>query len=332
LDVTDTGIDSDGGDTPSCAVCVLAYNEEQHMGSTLRAILRGISDENVVVHLYANGCTDRTAEVARVVANWYPKLVVHELEIASKPEAWNAGLADHEQDVLVFADGDVIPEPGVVECLRDELWNSPLALITTCRPVPVSKGLNWQQRVVGFMQTPLHQDFVSGRFYAIKRRDIMELLAQAGYDGLPSGVTGEDGFLNLLVGPDRLIVSECRAAYKPPNLADYCRYLARIRWQNEQLALLLPFTYPPSFWTMVKRVARKVRRAPNKFHVAGAIPGVVLKHAFKLFAASQIRRAYRALGPVGINGADVLSIGTRAASTKVNVGVRLTQLDGTPAQ
>jgi hypothetical protein len=311
---------------------VLAYNEEQHMGNTLRAILRGISDENVVVHLYANGCTDRTADVARVVATWYPKLAVHELEIASKPEAWNAALADHDHDVLVFADGDVVPEPGVVECLRDRLWDSPSALISTCRPVPASKGLRWQQRLVGFMQMPLHQDFLSGRFYAIKRRDIMELLSQAGYDGLPPGVTGEDGFLNLLVGLDRLLVSECRAAYKPPNLADYCRYLARIRWQNEQLALLLPFTYPPSPWSVFKRVVRKVRRAPNKFHVAGAIPGVVLKHAFKLFAAPQIRRAYRALGPVGKNGAEVLSIATRAASAKVNMGARLTQLDGTRGQ
>jgi glycosyltransferase involved in cell wall biosynthesis len=314
--MADTGIDSDGAESPSCAVCVLAYNEEQNMGSTLRAILRGISDENVVVHLYANGCTDRTADVARVVANWYPKLVVHELEIASKPEAWNAGLADHDYDVLVFADGDVVPEPGAVECLRDELWNSPIALISTCRPVPVTKGLNWQQRVVGFMQMPLHQDFVSGRFYAIKRRDILELLSQAGYDGLPSGVTGEDGFLNLLVGTDRLLVSECRAAYKPPNLADYCRYLARIRWQNEQLTLLLPFTYPPSLWSIVKRGVQKVRRAPNKFQVARAIPGVVLKHTFKLVAAHQIRRAYRALGPVGIDGAEVLSVATRAGSTK----------------
>src|SRR3954447_8358240 len=151
LDMTGTGLNSDDGDPPSCAVCVLAYNEEQHMGSTLRAILRGISDENIVVHLYANGCTDGTADVARVVATWHPKLVVHELEIASKPEAWNVGLADHDYDVLVFADGDVIPEPGVVERLRDELWSSPVALIATCRPVPASKGLNWQQRIVGFM-------------------------------------------------------------------------------------------------------------------------------------------------------------------------------------
>jgi glycosyltransferase involved in cell wall biosynthesis len=314
--MADTGIDSDGGDSPSCAVCVLAYNEEQNMGSTLGAILRGISDENVVVHLYANGCTDRTADVARVVANWYPKLVVHELEIASKPEAWNVGMADHDYDVLVFADGDVVPEPGVVECLRDELWNSPIALISTCRSVPVTKGLDWQQRVVGFMQMPLHQDFVSGRFYAIKRREILELLSQAGYDGLPPGVTGEDGFLHLLVGTDRLLVSECRAAYKPPNLAEYCRYLARIRWQNEQLTLLLPFTYPPSLWSIVKRGVRKVRRAPNKFQVARAIPGVLLKHTFKFVAAAQIGRAYRALGPVGIDGAEVLSVATRAGSTK----------------
>jgi hypothetical protein len=164
---------------------------------------------------------------------------------------------------------------------------------------------------------PLYQDFLAGGFYAIKRHAVAELLAGAGYDGLPVGVTGDDSFLDHLVGADRLLLSESRSAYEPPNFSDFCLYLARIRWQNEQLALLLsaPASDGPQAGT-VSRVIGKVRRSGRPLRMVGALASVALKRVFVLIAAPQIDRVYRKLGVVGIDGAGLLGRATRSESTK----------------
>jgi glycosyltransferase involved in cell wall biosynthesis len=296
----------------SLSVCVLAHNEEKGIGATLQAILKGTEARPFPVHVYANGCTDGTADACRKLAATHQNIKVHELTIASKPNAWNTAFAEQSAEFVVFSDGDVIPDEGAARALARELEQHPAAIIATCTQVTAGTGLNLEQKLVGILQSPLHQDFLAGGFYAVRRQALAELLAKNGFAGLPQGVTGEDCFLDRLVGPERLVVAKCRSAYQPPGFSDYCRYLARLRWQNEQLELLLRKEQLPHEGTL-DRLSSKFRRSESKGHFLAMLVPVLARQAFQLLAAPVIRKNYERLGPVRADGAGVLSSSTRSA-------------------
>jgi hypothetical protein len=84
-------------------VIIPAYDEERVLGSTLQALLDGLP-EAVQVVVVCNGCTDRTAEVARRCG---PPVEVLEVEVASKVGALNAGDAVARSFPRIYLDADV---------------------------------------------------------------------------------------------------------------------------------------------------------------------------------------------------------------------------------
>jgi cellulose synthase/poly-beta-1,6-N-acetylglucosamine synthase-like glycosyltransferase len=111
-------------DPVSVGVVIPAHNEQQALSRCLQALaaqdFRG-AGEIVVV---ANGCTDRTAAVARESAGRLPPnwtLLVLELESAAKWSALNAADTSIEADIRVYLDADVILAPSTVTDLTKEL-------------------------------------------------------------------------------------------------------------------------------------------------------------------------------------------------------------------
>ncbi len=203
---------------PSVCVCILAHNEEKNISRTLAAICSTKEAESLPVYVYANGCSDGTAKEVTRFAQTHRNVQLCELPIASKPLAWNTAFAAHRSEFIIFSDGDILVEPGAALQLVNELKSFPDAVIATCRQVAIDEGLTFQQKLVGFMQIPLVQNFLAGGFYAVRRQPLAELLEQKGFTALPEGVAGEDAFLDYLVGPERLVVSAACAAYLPPCL------------------------------------------------------------------------------------------------------------------
>lgn len=298
---------------PPFAVCVLAHNEERRIKQTLAAILVRLPEE-IPVYVYANGCTDRTGTLVSEYATTHRQVVLRNLSIASKPRAWNSAFQELGHEILVFSDGDISPDPGAAVRLTSELRQNPIAVIATCRQVPISEGVTFSQRLVGFLQIPLAQDFLAGGFYAVRRQALADLLAERGLTGLPEGVTGEDSFLDFLVGRERLVVAECRSAYEPPNLRDYCRYLARLRWQNQQINLLWGGNAPRQAGE--RSIVAKIQRAGSVGRLFVGLVAVSCRILFKMAAASAIERHYRRLGPLRADGAGVLGAATRSQSVK----------------
>jgi glycosyltransferase involved in cell wall biosynthesis len=297
-------------------VCLLAHNEEKHIARTILAVLNGTEELLFPVYVYANGCTDLTANITLELAEKHGNVYLRDIPVASKPNAWNTALAEQRKDFLIFADGDVIPDPGAVFRLIEELRNTPGAIIATCRQVPILRGINWQQKLVGILQMPLAQDFLAGGFYAVKRQALVQMLEEKGFSALPPGLTGEDRFLDIIVGKERLIVSDCRSAYEPPAIADYCRYLARMRWQNEQIALLLHERQALPARGITGRLTDKFKRCQSKWHFPVMLMVVMCRNIFRLIAAPVIRRKYRELGPVREDGTIILQRSTRSVSSK----------------
>jgi hypothetical protein len=301
--------------TPSYSVCILAHNEEKNIARTLAALCDDSREAAASIYVYANGCTDRTVKIVRKFGRDHNNVHVRELPVASKPNAWNMAFSEQLVDHIIFADGDILPDVGAAGQLVAELRNTPQAVIATCRQVPLMRGLSWQRKCVGFMQLPLVQDFLAGGFYAVRRQALAALLAERGYTALPAGVTGEDCFLDAIAGTARLRVAECRSAYEPPDISDYCRYLARIRWQNEQLSLLLPQAQVQTA-DGIRRLINKLKKSRNRARLLPAGIAVSMRYLFKLIAASAIKRNYRALGPVRMDGASILQNSTRSFSSK----------------
>ena len=299
---------------PSVCVCILAHNEEKYINRTLAAICSTKEAETVPVYVYANGCSDRTAEEVTRFAQTHGNVQLCELPIASKPLAWNTAFAAHQSEFIVFSDGDILVEPGAALQLVNELRTFPDAVIATCRQVAVDEGVTFQQKLVGFMHIPLVQNFLAGGFYAVRRQSLANLLEQKGFTALPSGVAGEDAFLDYLVGPERLVVSEACAAYVPPHLNDYCRYLARIQWQNEQIRICWQ-NIAPEHGSM-KRIVNKIRRISSFRRLCVAVLAVSARHLYRMLFSSRIANHYRNIGPLRINGAEVLRDATRSLSAK----------------
>lgn len=101
------------------SVIIPASNEEAYIDRCLRALFAsspvGMAAEAVVV---ANGCRDRTADVARAQARladsagW--RLTVLDLAQGSKPGALNAGDAVAKGDLRVYLDADIVVSADVM--------------------------------------------------------------------------------------------------------------------------------------------------------------------------------------------------------------------------
>lgn len=85
------------------AVIVPAHDEERVLPRTLQVLLAGLPAE-VQVLVVPNGCSDRTAEVARTFA---PRVEVIEVAEASKTAALNAGDAAARGYPRVYLDADI---------------------------------------------------------------------------------------------------------------------------------------------------------------------------------------------------------------------------------
>jgi glycosyltransferase involved in cell wall biosynthesis len=301
-------------------VCILAYNEQKHIADTIRAILTGNGDLRFDVIVYANGCTDKTVDVVRGLCERTPNLRLRELTKPSKPNAWNTAFLENTNPILFFSDGDVRPQPGSVAALRRYFDEHPQASLVCSQFWPENHGLTFEQHVTGLLQIPLAQDYLSGAFYAVRRSQVSAQLNEKGLDGIPEGVVGEDEFLGALTPQDALIVAREKVYYEPPLFADYCKFLARLRWQEEQRIQiyggLLDDRSRATGSSGWRRISRKLARRQGLARTLLGLTSVVMRTAVKAVFRSRIDRCYRALGPVCREGRNILSCATRSESAK----------------
>lgn len=301
-------------------VCILAYNEQRHIADTIRAVLAGNGDASFDVVVYANGCTDGTADVVRKLAATIPNLRLRELAKASKPNAWNTAFAENANPFLFFSDGDVRPEPGSVLGLRWYFDQQPQVSLVCSQFWPVMRGLTVEQRLTGFLQIPLAQNFVTGGFYAVRRAHLAARLDVKCPRGIPEGIVGEDAFLESLFTRNAILVAREKVLYEPPAFADYWKYLARVRWQQEQLREVYSGIVDEeesgsnSGW--LSRLAAKFALGQSPARTLLGLVAAASRTVVKTFCKARIDRYYRNLGPVCGEGEGILSHGTRSESAK----------------
>lgn len=127
------------------SVIIPASNEEHYIDRCLQALFQsspvGVPVEAVVV---ANGCRDRTVEVARAQqplaqkAGW--QLMVLDLVQGSKPGALNAGDAAARGELRVYLDADIVVTPDVMAQVASALHREKPVYVGATPVIPAAQS------------------------------------------------------------------------------------------------------------------------------------------------------------------------------------------------
>lgn len=130
------------------SIIIAAHNEESVLGATLDALLLDAAGAEIIVA--PNGCTDKTAEVARARPG------VHVVEVADggKANALNAAETAATTFPRIFLDADIIADPGTVAALAAAL-NRPGVLAAVPERYFDTSGRPWPVRAWSAIHTRL---------------------------------------------------------------------------------------------------------------------------------------------------------------------------------
>jgi poly-beta-1,6-N-acetyl-D-glucosamine synthase len=119
---------------------VLVHNEEANIETCLGAILAERDGPALVrtVLVISSGCTDRTEEIVRRIANSDSRVrLIAEPQRSGKASALNLLLLESDEPFVVILGGDVVFAPGSLASLV-EPFRDPLVGMTGARPVPTN--------------------------------------------------------------------------------------------------------------------------------------------------------------------------------------------------
>jgi glycosyltransferase involved in cell wall biosynthesis len=100
--------------TPAISIIIPAHNEANYLDATLDALTRQ-DYPNCEIIVVANGCTDRTAEVAQEKCHRLVTLSEKGLGVSR-----NVGAALASGDLLIFLDADTLLEPGALRIIAEQ--------------------------------------------------------------------------------------------------------------------------------------------------------------------------------------------------------------------
>jgi len=209
------------------SVIMPAFNEEAGIASALRALTSAdpAADSDVEVVVAANGCTDRTAEVARSFG-----VRVVEIATASKTAALNAADEVATGDVLIYLDADVPADLSLIRRLAAAVARPGIEAAVP-RPVVDTSASTWPVRAYYAINArlPVFRGRLFGRGVIAVSRP-----ARARFATFPE-LTADDMFLDAIVaaGEKSEIDAEVRVL-APRRSDDLIRRLARSRDGNAE--------------------------------------------------------------------------------------------------
>lgn len=244
-----SSVSARGGDRPSWAVVVFAYNESRRIRAALESVARAAGGHDIEVVVLANGCRDHTARVVRACADVLPRLTLVEIDLPDKANAWNVYVHEvltadrvRRTDVHFFTDGDVRIEPDALPLLASALREVPSANAAGAIPATGRDRDAWRARMVA-------NGNLAGNLYAL-RGNFVERVRQRRIR-MPIGLFGEDRFVSWLAATDLGAPDESEPgprcvfhggaqfsfrSLSPWRIRDYRIYLRR-KWRYTRRAL-----------------------------------------------------------------------------------------------
>jgi glycosyltransferase involved in cell wall biosynthesis len=230
----DRGPDRAGVAPPLVSVVVPAHNEAAILPRTLRTLIAGARPDELDVVVVCNGCTDRSADVARSVG---PPVRVLEIPQASKIDALNAGdeATDALPRVYLDADVDVTTESvrRVAEVLRS--GGALIAAPEVALDLTGSSPLVRAYYNVWLRLHRIHEDVFGSGFYAVSAA------GRQRFDRFPD-ILGDDVWISALFERhERRSVRDATVTVRPPStVRQLVRRRARAVYGNEEVRAILP--------------------------------------------------------------------------------------------
>ncbi|MGZ8733654.1 MAG: glycosyltransferase [Acidimicrobiia bacterium] len=242
------------------SVVIPAHNEEAVIGRCLHVLLDGIDPARVDIVVACNGCTDRTAVVARQA---HPSVRVVETDVASKSAALNLGDAAAKGFPRVYLDADV-------ELHGSDLLRLAAALEAPGGPLAAAPELrvdtsrcSWAVRTYFDVWTRLpyvQGDWVGAGVYALSER------GRDRFDTFPA-IVGDDFFITRLFdgpGEQQRVRDTTFVIHPPRTTRDLVRVLRRRRAahheHDEHVARDAPSTRSEGHRDALLELAREPRR------------------------------------------------------------------------
>jgi len=189
------------------SIGMLAYNEEKVIANTINQVL----DQDIFIQLnfdvqfvvVANGCADKTVEIAQEVINHSKRnnLSVVNIEQAGKSNAWNSYIHDiawQDADYVLLIDADIelIGTDGLSKLVQ-QLNATPKAVVSIDTPKKDVEKKNNKNPLEKFSlllskANKKNHNAITGQLYCIRGAIVREIF-------LPFGLPVEDGFLSAMV-------------------------------------------------------------------------------------------------------------------------------------
>lgn len=221
-------------------VVIPAWNEERALPFCLASALRNGRGLGLRIIVVANGCRDRTAEVAesfrREAEAAGHELVVLETDTPSKVSALNAATAMLRSLSVVYLDADVVLAPGSLAAMAGML-NSTAAprlvapALVPCRP---RNRVVRSFSVVHGALPGMRVGVVGGGCYAVNRS------GRTRWGDFPN-LIGDDAFVRSLFAPEeQRVLGAGLLTRLPETLPELAGQVARWRRGNRELRGALP--------------------------------------------------------------------------------------------
>ena len=235
------------------SIVIPAHNEETTIGRCLNRLLGEGSSASLQVVVACNGCSDRTAEVARKFGD---RVTVVETEVASKVHAMNLGDDVAEGFPRFYMDADVVLSPNDI-CEVERTLQCKGVLAAAPRMEMDFSNASWAVRAFYrvWMALPYTRSGMMGvGVYALSDE------GRSRFGRFPD-IIADDGYIRVLFKPhERAAVDAARSIVKAPStLAGLIKIKTRSRLGGFQLATLYPEllenddkNYATAFWDILK--------------------------------------------------------------------------------
>lgn len=214
------------------SVIIPAHNEAATIGRNLRALREGTREGDLDVVVVCNGCTDRTAEVAREAD---PRARVIEIAQPSKVEAVRVGNAASDVFPRIHLDADIELSGAHALELLEPITRDRVLATAPRRDVPregCSRWVRWYYDV--WESLPQVEAGLFGRGVVVLSEE-----AQSRVAALPRLMSDDLGMSDSFTGDERRVVPGAVAVVHPPRtVRDLVRRRIRIATGNAQATQL----------------------------------------------------------------------------------------------
>lgn len=180
---------------PATSLTVFAHNEERRLAASLEAADSQATQIDLDIHVMANGCTDRTIDIARSFPARNSRIIVHDIDIGDKANAWNQFIHDVKTpyDYYFFTDGDVRIVQGSFDAMLKDIQTHKDANAVAGLPFSGRTRKAWADHIMKVHGLP-------GGLYLLPRRSVERFKKAA--IRIPRGFIGEDVFLMMMLRRD----------------------------------------------------------------------------------------------------------------------------------